>query len=644
MRIPIQAEGDTERAAKEEAAAALEKSMQEVADTRESSREVLKKAIEAKKALQAKVTSLTDQNKALEAKVSGGGEEEWVRVLRADLEASRSQVEEMGVRLQEVLEDKEETARRLSTDVARLEDERGRETRAVEEATQRAAAAEERVAALEAQAQEAVTRAAMEETRAQQAASAASGSHQQLLARQDELCRKLNDAEEAAATARRRADADLAAAKKASAEAVKAKEVLLEEAAAREKAALAELAAVKEAAKQSEALREQVVALGKEVAQLQRKLLQAETEGEAGAKMQAAELESVKEKSKVYIKKAVDQQKVLQARVRELEEQLEQQRSASERARMDAMFSTTKAQDIDAELAASREAKQAAEAQLEAVTAEFSRYKARAHTLLKQADDGTGGGSSKLDELTRMLASKESVVKSLREQVAQQEKLRAAAEQAATDRQSELDEAREQLECLENAHAAQVRTLNLKMDTLQREADSADEARSAFAFLSHSLQLEAASMEARVQGTEDVLERARVALPLLQSHLFEAQMHARECQRRAAAAAAAAAPATSSSAGAGQLGHSLAGSQPSMNGAGARGVRSGGHSSIFAPAGAGGATGGDLSEPCVVPWGCSVVCSVVCGCSVVCSVVRCCSVVCVVLCGRSVEHGVGSRE
>ena len=84
-----------------------------------------------------------------------------------------------------------------------------------------------------------------------------------------------------AATARRRADADLAAAKKASAEAVKAKEVLLEEAAAREKAALAELAAVKEAAKQSEALREQVVALGKEVAQLQRKLLQAETEGEA---------------------------------------------------------------------------------------------------------------------------------------------------------------------------------------------------------------------------------------------------------------------------------------------------------------------------------------------------------------------------
>jgi len=88
----------------------------------------------------------------------------------------------------------------------------------------------------------------------------------------------------------------------------------------------------------------QVMALGKEVAQLQRKLLQAETEGEAGAKMQAAELESVKEKSKVYMKKAVDQQKVLQARLREVEEQLELQRGASERARMDAMFSTTKAQ------------------------------------------------------------------------------------------------------------------------------------------------------------------------------------------------------------------------------------------------------------------------------------------------------------
>jgi len=34
--------------------------------------------------------------------------------------------------------------------------------------------------------------------------------------------------------------------------------------------------------------------------------------------MRAAELESVKDKSKMYIKKAVDQQKVLQARVREV--------------------------------------------------------------------------------------------------------------------------------------------------------------------------------------------------------------------------------------------------------------------------------------------------------------------------------------
>jgi len=48
----------------------------------------------------------------------------------------------------------------------------------------------------------------------QEAASAANGSREQLLARQDELCRKLNDAEEAAAKTRRKTHADAAAAKK----------------------------------------------------------------------------------------------------------------------------------------------------------------------------------------------------------------------------------------------------------------------------------------------------------------------------------------------------------------------------------------------------------------------------------------------
>jgi len=58
-------------------------------------------------------------------------------------------------------------------------------------------------------------------------------------------------------------------------------------------------------------------------------------------------------------------------------------------------------------------------------------------------------------------------------------------------------------------------------------------------------------MEARMQGTESVLERARVALPLLQTHLFEAKLQARECQRQAAAAKTAA-PAASFGGGVGQ--------------------------------------------------------------------------------------------
>jgi hypothetical protein len=45
--------------------------------------------------------------------------------------------------------------------------------------------------------------------------SAASATREQLLARQDELCRKLNDAEAATALSTRKAKADLALAKKA---------------------------------------------------------------------------------------------------------------------------------------------------------------------------------------------------------------------------------------------------------------------------------------------------------------------------------------------------------------------------------------------------------------------------------------------
>lgn len=54
---------------------------------------MLKKAVEAKKQVEAKMTALLDANKALEAKAGDGvQEEEYVKELRFDLENSRTQV------------------------------------------------------------------------------------------------------------------------------------------------------------------------------------------------------------------------------------------------------------------------------------------------------------------------------------------------------------------------------------------------------------------------------------------------------------------------------------------------------------------------------------------------------------------------
>jgi chromosome segregation ATPase len=276
--------------------------------------------------------------------------------------------------------------------------------------------------------------------------------------------------------ARRKAQVDAAEAKNAANEALKAKDSLVEEAAAQKKELLWEMAAVKEAAGESEALREQVVAQSKELSALQRKLFAAETEAGAGTKKLEHELESVKEKSKQYIKKAVDQQKVLQGRVRELEEQLQRVRGDSERARMDALLTTTKAQDADTELAAARADKEAAEAKLIVVTSEYDRYKMRAHTLLKKADEnGAGGGrdiTGTLDDLTRQLADKESQIRTLREQTANLEKQRMTAEQAAADCEHELNAVRTDLDTLESTRAAEGRILNLKIDSLQKDGTS----------------------------------------------------------------------------------------------------------------------------------------------------------------------------
>ena len=505
--------------AKQQVEAAQDKARESVAQAQEQSREMLKKAVEAKKLLQNKLAALADENRALQAKLSGGAEEEeWVKKLRSERDESRVQLDEMSKRLEEVLLEKEEDASKLNSEIGRLES-RCAENEAV------AAVSEEKVAALEARALEAERRAALEEDRARQAASAASGSREQLMARQDELCRKLNDAEEAAAKVRRKTEVDAAAARKAACEALEEKVALVEKGEERIRALTAELAAVKEAAGESESLREQMSAQGKELAVSQRKLLEVETEKEASARMLNAELESVKEKSKQYIKKAVDQQKILQARVRELEGQVESVQGAASRA-----------EGVDAELVAAREAKESAEASLQTVTAEFERYKMRAHTLLKKADENGGGGrdvTGMLEDLTRQIASKEMTIKTLREQAAEQDKRRAAAVQAADERERDAQQLREDLDAAAAASAGEVRVLNLKMQSLQKEAASGEESRSMLAFLTHALQLEVTNFEARVQGAELALADAAQALSLLRSQLVESQMQVRDLQRRA---------------------------------------------------------------------------------------------------------------
>ena len=510
-------------AAKAETAAARDDAERQVVDGKEQARDMLAKTADARQELQAKVTALAEENSALVAHVASlecrkaSSEDELVKALRADLSASQAEQHAVATRLQQALEEKEEDARRFRAETARLEAEREHANAGAAEASERAATAQAQVDVLETRLKEADSQATDETNRMRDAAAVASASRDQLLARQDELCRKLNEAEEAARKVRKQAEMDAAEA-------------------SREKQGLRqELDAAKAAIVENEALRHQSEVQTKQLAVLQRQLVTTETDAEAGAKLRDAEIESVKDKSKQYIKKAVDQQKLLQARVRELEEQLEQVRNVSSEAAATAEELQNQRTDTEAQLNVARADKEAAEARLKSVEMEFERYKARAHTLLKKGDESAGAGgrdvTGTLEALTQQLADKDSVIRMLREKVAASDKHRLATEREAHDYKGELAALGQQLTGIEAARDADRRRTQEQIDALEKEVCDAKEERAALARLSQALEVRSEGMEEQVGVVERALAAAAVALPLLQSHLFDAQMIARRLER-----------------------------------------------------------------------------------------------------------------
>ena len=509
-------------AAQAETAAAHDDAEKQVMDGKEQLRDMLAKAADARQELQAKITALAEENSALVAQVASfechkaSGEDELEKALRAELSASQAEQHAVATRLQQALEEKEEYARRFCAETARLEAEREHANAGSAEASERAATAQAQVDVLEARLKEADSQAADEAKRLREAAAVASASRDQLLARQDELCRKLNEAEEAARKVRKQAEMDAA-------EATREKQGLRQE-----------LDAAKAAVVENEALRKQSEVQTKQLAVLQRQLVTTETDAEAGAKLRDAEIESVKDKSKQYIKKAVDQQKLLQARVRELEEQLEQVRNVGSEAAATAEELQNQRTDTEAQLNVARADKEAAEARLKSVEMEFERYKARAHTLLKKGDESAGAGgrdvTGTLEALTQELADKDSVIQMLREKVAASDKHRLAIEREAHDYKGELAALGQQLKSIEAARDADRRRTQEQIDALEKEVRDAKEERAAVAMLSQALEVTSKGMEEQVGVVERALAAAAVALPLLQSHLFDAQMIARRLE------------------------------------------------------------------------------------------------------------------